>query len=73
MDYLGQETPGMKPEIFAPGLVSTKDHKEFSCTFSPDGKEFYFSRDDHIMVCRLEKGRWTAPEPASFDSEHMDH
>lgn len=73
MDYLGQKIPGLKPEVFAPGLVSTKDHKEFGGTFSPDGKEFYFNRDGDIMVCRLEKSGWTAPEPASFNSEHMDH
>lgn len=24
--YLGQKPPGVKPEIFAPGIVSTKDH-----------------------------------------------
>ena len=38
--YLGQEPPGLKPEIFAPGIISTKKFKEFSGTFSPDGKEY---------------------------------
>jgi hypothetical protein len=43
--YLGQKPPGMAPEVFAPGIVSTAAH-EFSCSFTPDGKEFYFTRRD---------------------------
>ena len=41
--FLGQKPPGNIPEIFAPGIISTEAH-EFSCCFSPDGKEFYFTR-----------------------------
>ncbi|UCE39014.1 MAG: PD40 domain-containing protein, partial [Thermoplasmata archaeon] len=44
--------------------------RELSCTFSPDGKEFYFARDiDNdwvILVSRLESEGWTFPEPAKF-------
>lgn len=40
--YLGQTPPGMKPEIFAPGIVSTDKH-EFSITVSPEGDEIFFS------------------------------
>ena len=71
--YLGQKPPGMTPEVFAPGLVSTKDHQEFSCTFSPDGKEFYFNRGMTIMVCRKEKDRWTNPEPVKFTEGYRSH
>ena len=42
--YLGQKQPGMTPEIFAPGIVSTEKFREFSGTFTPDGKEYYFFR-----------------------------
>ena len=42
--YFGQKPPGMTPEVFAPGIVST-DASEFSCSFSPEGKSFYFARD----------------------------
>ncbi len=69
--YLGQKPPGIKPEVFAPGIVSTAAH-EFSCCFSPDGKEFYFARRHPelnwpvIMVSRLRDGAWTEPEIASF-------
>jgi len=72
-DYLGQKPPGLKPEVFAPGVVSTEEHKEFSCTFSSDGKEFYFNRGGNIMVCYLEGNSWKTPVRASFDTDHMDH
>ena len=71
--YLGQKPPGLKKEIFAQGIVSTKGGHEFSCTFSADGKEFYFNRGMTIMVCRWEKEGWTAPEPAPFNGDFRNH
>ncbi len=71
--YLGQKPPGDEPELFAPGLVSTAGVLEFACSFSPDGKELYFNRSGDVMVCRLEKNGWTAPEPAPFNTENLDH
>lgn len=41
--YLGQKAPGLIPEAFAPGIVST-EYYEYSGTFTPDLKEFYFIR-----------------------------
>lgn len=41
--YLGQKLPGFTPEIFAPGIVST-EQRDGSGFFSPDMKEFYFTR-----------------------------
>ncbi|MFC2156861.1 TolB family protein [Acidobacteriota bacterium] len=69
--YLGQKLPGVIPEIFAPGIVSTEVNRELGgCSFSPDGKECYFTRaiDDDwvIMVTRLESEGWTIPEPVEF-------
>jgi len=50
--YFGQKPPGMIPEIFAPGIVSSTEATEYGITFSPDGKEFYFNRNGvGIMVC----------------------
>jgi Tol biopolymer transport system component len=69
--YLGQELPGTTPEIFAPGVISTPAH-EFSCCFSPDGKEFYFTRDvaelkeKVIMVTKMRDGEWTMPTVVPF-------
>ncbi|WP_421811604.1 hypothetical protein [Flagellimonas sp.] len=42
--YLGQKPPGLKPEPFAPGLVTTQDW-EYNGGFTPDLKEFYFLRE----------------------------
>jgi hypothetical protein len=69
--YLGQNPPGIKPEVFAQGIVSTPAH-EFSCCFSPDGNEFYFARrhpelnQPLIMVSRLRNGVWTEPDVPPF-------
>ncbi len=71
--FLGQEEPGLEPEVFAPGLISTRGGFEFSCSFSPDGGEFYFNREFHISVCRREEQGWTAPEPAPFNGDGLHH
>jgi hypothetical protein len=61
--YLGQAVPGTTPVVFAPGLVSGTGAKASACTFSPDGKEFYFTRgNERIMVSRLTDQGWTVPE-----------
>lgn len=39
--YLGQKPPGLIPEIFAPGIVSTENY-EYGGVFNPDLDEFYF-------------------------------
>ncbi|MBN1211119.1 MAG: PD40 domain-containing protein [candidate division Zixibacteria bacterium] len=69
--YLGQKPPGTVPEVFAPGIVSSEAH-EFSSCFSPNGKEFYFSRrhpdlnETVVMVSTLFEGVWTEPVVAPF-------
>lgn len=42
--YLGQEPPGLAPEVFAPGTVATENF-EFGGAFTPDMKEFYLIRN----------------------------
>jgi hypothetical protein len=69
--YLGQKPPGAAPEVFAPGIVSTQRFDEYGCTFSPDGKEFYFSRRKgpyvvNILVSRQSVHGWTTPAEVSF-------
>jgi len=34
--YLGQRPPGMTPEIFAPGIISTAQKYELNSVFSPE-------------------------------------
>lgn len=70
--YFGQKPPGTTPQVFAPGIVSTNAH-EFSCSFTPDGKEFYFTRSEStqsptlIMFSKYVDGVWTPPSPAPFN------
>jgi hypothetical protein len=70
--YLGQKPPGLTPELFAPGFVSTGLF-ERDVAMTPDGLEFYFSAGFRtittIMVTRLRDGAWTAPEVASFATD----
>ena len=43
LPYLGQPVPGLTPKRFAPGIVCTPA-VELNGVFSPDGREFYFTR-----------------------------
>ncbi|WP_420386566.1 hypothetical protein [Roseivirga sp.] len=62
--YLGQKPPGLTPEPFAPGLVTTQ-RWEYSGVFSPDMKEFYFLRQpadssekQEFVVHKNEGNKW---------------
>jgi hypothetical protein len=59
--YVGQPLPGLTPERFAPGLVST-DAIELNGVFSPDLDEFYFTRVvggvDTMHQINFADGRW---------------
>ncbi|MBT8488784.1 MAG: hypothetical protein HKN72_04675 [Gemmatimonadetes bacterium] len=62
-----------EPTQFAPGVISTQE-REYGITFTPDGREAYFTRrsrrgPSRIMVTRWEEGGWTEPERASFAAE----
>lgn len=76
--YLGRKPPGMKPEIFAPGIVSTCYHEHSSPAFSPDGKEVYWSvffnfyGPQVIVWMKLENDRWTQPQVAPFSGQYSD-
>lgn len=41
--YMGQAAPGTTPAAFAPGVVNT-DAIELNGVFTPDGREFFFTR-----------------------------
>lgn len=74
--YFGQTPPGKTPQIFAPGFVSRMATSEYAITFSPDGKEMYYTLGGNpqtTMVCRETAEGWTAPAPASFSSGFSAH
>ncbi len=81
--YLGQKPPGITPEIFAPGIICTKDKYELNSVFSPKGDEFFYEISTTtpeekkqgkyfyiIMVSKLKNGVWTKPELAPFSGEY---
>jgi len=78
--YLGQKPPGMVPEMFAPGLISTELHDDAAPAFSPDGKEVYFrivykiNEKYYGTIFRMKQveGIWSGPEVAPFSGKHMD-
>ncbi len=80
-EYLGQKKPEQKPEIFAPGIISTAFH-EGRITFSSDMKECFFytvyqSNDSSYKWATLytsfEDEKWMFPEIAYFSGIYNDH
>lgn len=78
-DYISMTKPGNIPEIFAPGIISTLFFDEFQITFTPDGKELFYtlrtaSGDCRIFYSKMADGRWTQPKlaPFAFDCGEME-
>ena len=61
--YIGQKTPCLTPEIFAPGVVST-EHRNWNGSFTPDMKEYYLvsnnkkTRKTTSIVFKSKNNRW---------------
>ncbi len=70
--YLGQKPPGMTPEVFAPGIVSSAEFIDFKGAFSPDGQEYYFYRHalpktiPTLLFTKVEYGTWIKPVPLTI-------
>ncbi|AXT59543.1 hypothetical protein D1816_03960 [Aquimarina sp. AD10] len=73
--YLGQKPPGLIPELFAPGIVSTEEYVEFGGDFTPDMKEFYFSRyggkykKRTLFIMQYKNHKWSSASVLSTDTE----
>jgi hypothetical protein len=77
--YFGQPPPGMVPERFAPGVVSSAGY-DITPTFSPALDEVFFGHrpteegsDNKIYYSRIVSGRWQRPALASFSSGAMEY
>jgi glyoxylase-like metal-dependent hydrolase (beta-lactamase superfamily II) len=74
--YLGQKPPGMKPEVFAPGIISTEAH-EYSMAVSKELDEILFTRRlgeySYIYSTMFRKGKWIAPKIAPFSGKFSDY
>lgn len=61
--YIGQKPPGLTPEVFAPGIVST-EHRDWTGSFTPDMKRYSFGRNNSknrtttTVVFKSENNRW---------------
>ena len=64
--YLGQTPPGLKPVVFAPGLVSLPKASDFGSVFSKDGKAFFYATEPggkaEIRYMRWQNGKWSDPQ-----------
>ena len=74
--YFGLTPPGLLPEVFAPGIVST-GMSEINACFSPDYTEFLFSvimpsRQFVIMSMKYNDHHWSSPEVASFSGVYSE-
>ena len=67
--YLGQKPPGMIPELYTQGIVSTNLDNHSRAAFSPDGTELFLSCSGDklfILYVKIENGYWTKPEKPEF-------
>jgi Tol biopolymer transport system component len=81
VDY-GFEPPGLEPEIFAPGIVSTTHQEHSTPAVSPDGQEIYWSLwmlprnpeqpPQMIRFIRRTGNGWSEPETAPFSGTYND-
>lgn len=61
--YLGQNPPGLTPELFAPDIIKT-EYRQAAGVFTPDLKEFYFRRrggaykSNALVVVKFEDNKW---------------
>jgi hypothetical protein len=76
--YFGQAPPGMMPQRFASGFISTEGY-DITPTFSPALDEVFLGRrpteegsDNKIYHSRMVNGRWQQPALASFSSGGME-
>lgn len=67
--YLGQQPPGITPEIFAPGIISREGFDDYGITVSKDQKLLLYTCDTlgsnkhNIFFSKSENKGWTKPKP----------
>jgi Tol biopolymer transport system component len=64
--YFGQKPPKLKPEVFAPGIISGKGRMHCFPSFSPDGKEVVWMTLPPKLFFTKFKGNWIEPQQVSF-------
>lgn len=71
--YLGQEPPGMTPQMFLPTVITEEVHS--TTVFSLEGDEVYWTPMEdgmgNMRFMKIENGAWTPP--AEFITGNNDH
>lgn len=72
-DYFGLIRPGIRPEIFAPGVISEAGYRLHGFpAFSPNGNQVYWSViPPKIMYMIKNNNIWSKPGPAPFSNGNM--
>jgi len=75
--YLGLKPPGLIPELFAPGIVSTEEHLETEVLFLPDMTALSFNRTsgkngepERLIVMEYKNHNWTRKSIPSSDTDN---
>jgi len=77
--YLGQTPPGLEPQLFAPDIVASHRFEHGSVTFSPDGREAYWSSSfmlgnagystARLLAAGQRDGRWMPSHRPEFAAD----
>jgi len=72
--YLGQKPPGMTPELFAPGIITT-DETEGCSGWGSNMAFFIFQRriegKSYLYILYQSKGEWCKPELLPFSEKYQ--
>ena len=76
--YLNQKPPGLIPELFAPGIVSTEEYLESVVTFLSDMTELSFTRSGGeyikptLFVMQYKNHKWSRKSVLSTDEKKYE-
>ncbi len=66
LKYLGQTPPSLTPELFAPGVISTKEELEYGSVFNEEATDFFYGARRNgridIQYSKLMGNTWSTPE-----------
>ena len=69
--YLGQNSPGLSPEKFAPEIITTASNEAYA-SFSDNGNELYFKCTDKggWLFTKMDNNHWTEPMIIPYSREY---
>jgi hypothetical protein len=74
VQYFGQAPAGTTWSVFAPGIISLPDRREFGSVYSKNGREFYYAVEidgkAEIRFMKLENNKWSEPVQVMVHGEY---